>query len=83
MFYFFLKDILATKMEGEPKVKNIVALAEKVLPNTAPQGKDSIVRETEALRADWEAFVTALQKVLHTKICCNLRYLFYKEFVNR
>lgn len=50
-------------MEGEPKVKNIVALAEKVLPNTAPQGKDSIVRETEALRADWEAFVTALQKV--------------------
>ena len=50
-------------MEGEPKVKNIVALAEKVLPNTAPQGKDIIVRETDALRADWEAFVTALQKV--------------------
>ena len=51
-------------MEGEPKVKNIVALAEKVLPNTAPQGKDIIVRETDALRADWEAFVTALQKVI-------------------
>ena len=50
-------------MEGEPKVKNILALAERVLPNTAPQGKDIIVRETEALRADWEAFVTALQKV--------------------
>ena len=65
MFYLsFTQDILATKMEGEPKVKNIVALAEKVLPNTAPQGKESIVRETEALRADWEAFVTALQKVM-------------------
>ena len=50
-------------MEGEPKVKNIVALADKVLPNTAPQGKDIIVRETDALKADWEAFVTALQKV--------------------
>lgn len=81
MLYFLLKDILATKMEGEPKVKNIVALAEKVLPNTAPQGKDSIVRETEALRADWEAFVTALQKVLHKK-SCNLHYCLYKELVN-
>lgn len=65
LFFISLKDILATKMEGEPKVKNIVALAEKVLPNTAPQGKDGIVRETEALRADWEAFITALQKVNH------------------
>lgn len=72
MLYFLLKDILATKMEGEPKVKNIVALAEKVLPNTAPQGKDSIVRETEALRADWEAFVTALQKVLHKKVAISI-----------
>ena len=61
--FFYFQDILATKMEGEPKVKNIVALSDKVLPNTAPQGKDIIVRETDALRADWEAFVTALQKV--------------------
>jgi len=68
------QDILATKMEGEPKVKNIVALAEKVLPNTAPQGKDSIVRETEALRADWEAFVTALQKVRVTCYTCRSDY---------
>ncbi|KAL5008450.1 hypothetical protein ScPMuIL_014031 [Solemya velum] len=57
-----IQDILATKMEGEPKVKNVIALAESVLPNTAPQGKDNIVRETEAIRSDWEAFVTALGK---------------------
>ena len=63
MIILYFQDILATKMEGEPKVKNIVALSDKVLPNTAPQGKDIIVRETDALRADWEAFVTALQKV--------------------
>lgn len=62
-------------MEGEPKVKNIVALAEKVLPNTAPQGKDSIVRETEALRADWEAFVTALQKVMSFFVILNKHHL--------
>ncbi|KAJ8309206.1 hypothetical protein KUTeg_014080 [Tegillarca granosa] len=55
-------DIVATKMEGEPKVKHVIALAEKVLPNTAPQGKDIIMRETDALRSDWEAFVNALQK---------------------
>ncbi len=50
-------------MEGEPRVKNVAQLAEKVLPNTAPQGKDIIRRETEALKDDWEAFITALAKV--------------------
>lgn len=50
-------------MEGEPKVKNVVSLSEKVLPNTAPQGKDIIMRETDALKDDWDAFVNALQKV--------------------
>lgn len=57
------KDILATKMEGEPKVKNVLQLAERVLPSTVPQGKEIVVRETDALRSDWEAFVTALTKV--------------------
>ncbi|ESO86156.1 hypothetical protein LOTGIDRAFT_167389 [Lottia gigantea] len=57
-----IQDILATKLEGEPKVNNVMKLAEKVLPNTAPQGKDIIVRETDALREDWEAFMTALVK---------------------
>ncbi|XP_076442566.1 muscle-specific protein 300 kDa-like isoform X3 [Babylonia areolata] len=55
-------DILATKMEGEPKVKNVITLAQKVLPFTAPQGRDVIIRDTEALRADWEAFIMALAK---------------------
>lgn len=50
-------------MEGEPKVKNCISLAERVLPSTAPQGKDIINRETDALRDDWDAFVNALQKV--------------------
>lgn len=54
---------MATKMEGEPKVKNVISLAERVLPSTAPQGKDIIMRETDALRDDWDAFVNALQKV--------------------
>lgn len=54
---------MATKMEGEPKVKNVIGLAERVLPSTAPQGKDIIMRETDALRDDWDAFVNALQKV--------------------
>ena len=54
---------MATKMEGEPKVRNVVELSEKVLPNTAPQGKDIVMRETDALKHDWEAFVSALQKV--------------------
>ena len=50
-------------MEGEPKVKNVITLAQKVLPHTAPQGRDVITRDTEALRADWEAFIMALAKV--------------------
>jgi hypothetical protein len=58
-----VQDILATKMEGEPKVKNVISLAQKVLPHTAPQGRDVIMRDTEALRQDWEAFIMALAKV--------------------
>ncbi|KAK3090120.1 hypothetical protein FSP39_009339 [Pinctada imbricata] len=58
----FPSDIVATKMEGEPKVRNVVELSERVLPNTAPQGKDIVMRETDALKHDWEAFVNALQK---------------------
>nr|KAG5692778.1 hypothetical protein BaRGS_009394 [Batillaria attramentaria] len=57
-----IQDILATKMEGEPKVKNVISLAQKVLPHTAPQGRDVVTRDTEALRADWEAFIMALAK---------------------
>ncbi|KAL8590280.1 hypothetical protein ACOMHN_006396 [Nucella lapillus] len=57
-----IQDILATKMEGEPKVQNVVSLAQNVLPKTAPQGRDVIVRDTQALRADWEAFMLALAK---------------------
>ncbi|KAK7104412.1 hypothetical protein V1264_019133 [Littorina saxatilis] len=57
-----IQDILATKMEGEPKVKNVISLAQKVLPHTAPQGRDVVMRDTEALRADWEAFIMALAK---------------------
>ena len=62
-FHFLLQDIVATKMEGEPKVKNVMALSQKVLPNTAHQGKDIVMRETDALKDDWDAFVNALQKV--------------------
>ncbi|XP_041353316.1 nesprin-1-like isoform X4 [Gigantopelta aegis] len=70
-------DILATRMEGEPKVKNVVVLAEKVLPHTAPQGKEIIVRETDALRADWEAFISALAKTKSDLESCMIQW---KEF---
>ncbi|KAK6181528.1 hypothetical protein SNE40_009363 [Patella caerulea] len=74
-----IQDILATKMEGEPKVKNVINLAEKVLPNTALQGKDIIVRETDALREDWEAFMTALVKTKNDLEKCMGQW---KEFEN-
>ena len=54
-------------MEGEPKVRNVLELADKVIPNTAPQGKDIVMKETDALHRDWEAFVNALQKVILKK----------------
>ncbi|XP_025103982.1 nesprin-1-like isoform X4 [Pomacea canaliculata] len=57
-----IQDILATKMEGEPKVKNVITLAQKILPNTAPQGREVIMRDADALRVDWEAFIMALAK---------------------
>lgn len=50
-------------MEGEPKVKNVITLAQKILPNTAPQGREVIMRDADALRVDWEAFIMALAKV--------------------
>ena len=50
-------------MEGEPKVKQVLELSQQVLPHTAPQGKDIITRDTDALKADWEAFIRALGKV--------------------
>ena len=56
-------------MEGEPKVRNVLELADKVIPNTAPQGKDIVMKETDALHRDWEAFVNALQKVFWKTDC--------------
>ena len=56
-------------MEGEPKVRNVLELADKVIPNTAPQGKDIVMKETDALHRDWEAFVNALQKVIWKTDC--------------
>ncbi|KAH9507320.1 hypothetical protein Btru_056905, partial [Bulinus truncatus] len=57
-----IQDILTTRKEGEPKVKKVLELAEQVLPHTAAQGKEVIMRETEALKDDWEAFIKALTK---------------------
>ena len=56
-------------------MKNVMTLAQNVLPHTAPQGRDVIVRDTEALRADWEAFILALAKVSIT--CKNQKWWFY------
>ncbi|XP_076463750.1 muscle-specific protein 300 kDa-like isoform X7 [Babylonia areolata] len=57
-----IQDILETKMEGEPKVQHVISLAQNVLPHTAPQGRDVIIRDSDALRNDWEAFMLALAK---------------------
>ena len=57
------QDILSTKVEGESKVKKVMSLGEILLPHTAPKGREVIVRDTDALRADWEAFLIALVKV--------------------
>lgn len=44
-------------------MKNVITLAQKILPNTAPQGREVIMRDADALRVDWEAFIMALAKV--------------------
>lgn len=59
-----MQDILTTKMEGEPKVKEVIELADQVLPHTAAQGREVITRDTEALKAEWEAFIKAMAKVI-------------------
>jgi len=40
------------------------------------------VRETEALRADWEAFVTALQKVRAIRVQICFLQLFLEDDLN-
>ncbi len=50
-------------MEGEPKVGQVLELSQAVLPHTAPQGCQVITRDTDALKADWDAFINALAKV--------------------
>lgn len=59
----YLQDLSSAKTEGEPKIEKVLQLAEKVLPNTAPPGKEVVVKETDSLRADWDAFGMALTKV--------------------
>lgn len=51
--------------EGEPKIKNVIQLSEKVLPATAEPGKEVIIRERDALKDDWSAFVSTVAEVSH------------------
>ena len=56
--------------EGEPKIKNVIQLSEKVLPDTAEPGKEVIVRERDALKDDWSAFVSTVARVCYSHLLC-------------
>ena len=58
--------MLTLTNEGEPKLTRIITSSESVIPNTAPHGKDNIIREVAALKADWESFTAKLGKVRRT-----------------
>lgn len=72
-----IEDILIAKTEGEPRVREVVELSRKILPHTAPEGINVITKETEALKADWEAFSAVLAKVrTNLEACLN----YWKDF---
>ncbi|KAK0046935.1 nesprin-1, partial [Biomphalaria pfeifferi] len=73
-------DILTTKTEGEPKVKRVLELADQILPHTAAQGKEVILRETEALKDDWEAFIKALTKTKKELEMCMEKWKDFKSW---
>ncbi|CAL1544282.1 unnamed protein product [Lymnaea stagnalis] len=78
-----IQDILTTKLEGEPKVKEVIELADQVLPHTAPQGKEIIARDTEALRAEWEAFIKALAKTKKDLEACMDQWKGFETWYDR
>ena len=57
------QDLEKLKEEGEPKVADVVAHSEAVLPNTTAPGKDIVAREIEALQTDWSSFIILLVQV--------------------
>ncbi|XP_064624000.1 muscle-specific protein 300 kDa-like isoform X3 [Lineus longissimus] len=57
-----IQDMMSTKLEGDPRVNNIVSMSERVIPNTATTGRDTIIHEVDSLKADWATFISALSE---------------------
>ena len=55
-----LQDLQTAEAEGETKVMHVRHLAEVVMPQTAPEGQQTIRRELDALQHDWDRFSTKL-----------------------
>ena len=55
--------------DGDEKVKTVAALSEQVLPNTSSHGKNQILRDVDALKAEWQTLSTSLVQVSFTLHC--------------
>jgi len=56
------QELLPTQQEGQSKVTEVRVSADKVLPQTAPQGQQQIRREVDALKFDWEKYSSKLSE---------------------
>jgi chromosome segregation ATPase len=50
------QEFLAGLQEGERKLKSVVELATRTAKNTSPQGQDSLRREVDHLKREWEDY---------------------------
>ncbi|XP_074648980.1 muscle-specific protein 300 kDa-like isoform X3 [Tubulanus polymorphus] len=74
-----MPDLANNKTDGEAKVNNVIILSQDVLPNTAPQGLDPIVKEVDSLKSDWETFKTSLSEAKVDLEKCVLLWKSYED----
>ena len=60
---FLFQDINQTRLDGEPRISQVVSLGDIVIPGTAPQGKELLQREATVLRQDWDDLQDRMQQV--------------------
>ena len=79
--YFLIKfsqEFTAGLGEGENKLKSTVDLAARTAKNTSPQGQDTLRREVDHLKREWEDYRYVIIDIIVGSKCEHIEILLLK-----
>ena len=71
------QELLPTRQDGESRVREVRGHADKILPQTAPQGQKQVRRELDSLKYDWDKYSS---RITETKSALESAHNSWEQF---